>query len=139
MDSDNKRIMVDMSITLIHHGHIRILKEAKKLGTVVVALTVDKEVEKAKGYLPELTFDQRKEILEAIRYVDEVVPCNWLIDEAYLDSHNIDLLVHGSDNMNKIDPNRLLILPRTDGISTTLLRAKVLQSVAQIFINGEKS
>ena len=138
MDSADKRIMVDMSITLIHHGHIRILKEAKKLGTVVVALTVDKEVEKAKGYLPELTFEQRKEILEAIRYVDEVVPCNWLIDEEYLNMHNIDLLVHGSDNMNKIDPEKLLILPRTEGISTTLLRAKVLQSVAQIFINGEK-
>nr|WP_300479048.1 hypothetical protein [Methylotenera sp.] len=30
-----------------------------------------------------------------MKYVDEVVPCNWLIDEAFLDQHNIDLLVHG--------------------------------------------
>ena len=76
-----KRIMVDMSATLIHHGHIRLLKEAKKLGTVIVALTSDEEISTKKGYSSELNFEQRREILEAIKYVDEVVPCNWLIEE----------------------------------------------------------
>ena len=46
------RIMVDMSATLIHHGHIRILKKAKELGTVIVALTTDEEILKKKGYSP---------------------------------------------------------------------------------------
>ena len=138
MESNPKRIMVDMSATLLHHGHIRILKAAKELGTVVVALTVDNEVEMAKGYKPELSYKHRREILEAIKYVDEVVPCNWLIDEEYLDKHDIDLLVHGSDNMNDIDPARLLILPRTEGVSSNLIRARVLQSVSEILEKMEK-
>ena len=39
------RILVDMSATLIHHGHVRLLKKAKELGTVVVALTTDEELQ----------------------------------------------------------------------------------------------
>jgi len=120
-----KRIMVDMSATLIHHGHIRLLQQAKNLGFVIVALTIDDEIEKCKGYTPELDYASRKEILEAIRYVDEVVPCKWQIDEAFLDLHDIDLLVHGSDNVNKISKHRLLVLPRTEGISSNLIRQRV--------------
>ena len=66
------RIMVDMSATLMHHGHIRLLKKAAELGDVVVALTSDAEVKSKKGYTPELNFAERKEILEAVKYVTEV-------------------------------------------------------------------
>lgn len=125
-----KRIMVDMSATLIHHGHIRLLKAAKAMGTVIVALTTDEEIRNKKGYVPELNFPERKEILESIKYVDEVVPCNWLIDEAFLDLHNIDLLVHGHDNSNPITPERLAILPRTEGVSSSQLRSRVLRAIA---------
>jgi glycerol-3-phosphate cytidylyltransferase len=129
-----KRIMVDMSVTLIHHGHVRILSEAKKLGRVIVALTTDDEIVKTKGYEPELTYESRKEILEAFRYVDEVVPCPWMIDEDYLNLHKIDLLVHGEDNKNRISEERLLILPRTTGISTTMLRGRVLKAASESFL-----
>lgn len=122
-----KRVMVDMSATLLHHGHIRLLRKAKQYGHVVVALTIDKEVKKTKGYWPELNFEERKEILEAIRYVDEVVPCNWLIDEAFLDLHRIDHLVHGQDNSNPVNAERLLILPRTEGISSSMIRQRILK------------
>ena len=44
MTDVKKRIMVDMSATLIHHGHIRLLKEASKLGKVIVGLTIDEEI-----------------------------------------------------------------------------------------------
>ncbi|MDP3088707.1 MAG: adenylyltransferase/cytidyltransferase family protein [Methylotenera sp.] len=127
-----KRIMVDMSATLIHHGHIRLLKAAKALGTVIVALTIDEEIRTKKGYTPELNFAERSEILEAIQYVDEVVPCNWLIEESFLDLHKIDLLVHGHDNSNPIHPSRLLVLPRTEGISSCDLRQRVVNGLAQI-------
>ncbi len=66
-----KRVMVDMSATLIHHGHIRLLRAAKEHGHVVVALTTDEEIRNKKGYEPEMDFSSRREILEAIRYVDE--------------------------------------------------------------------
>jgi cytidyltransferase-like protein len=120
-----KRVLVDMSATLIHHGHIRILKKASKFGKVIVALTVDEEILKVKGYLPELEYSFRKEILESIRYVTEVVPSNWLIDESFLNLHRIDLLVHGDDNSNLIPKNKLLIIPRTKGISSKDLRLKI--------------
>ena len=137
MKNKEKRIMVDMSATLIHHGHIRILKAAKKLGTVVVALTTDKEIISKKGYESELSFEERCEILKAIKYVDEVVPSPWLIDEAFLDRHNIDLLIHGHDNSNPISPKRLMVLPRTAGVSSSLLRSRVLKATAQIIANKE--
>jgi cytidyltransferase-like protein len=116
-----KRVLVDMSLTSLHHGHIRLLQKASLLGHVVVALSTDDEILKAKGFLPLLSFEHRKEIALAIRYVEEVIECKWLIDETYLDRHNIDLLVHGDDNVNPVPPDRLVIFPRTDGISSTAL------------------
>lgn len=127
-----KRIMVDMSATIIHHGHVRLLAAAKQLGTVIVALTTDDEIRAKKGYVPELCYAERLEILRSIRYVDEVVPCSWLIDDAFLDVHRIDLLVHGHDNTNPVSPGRLVILPRTEGVSSNLLRSRVLKAVAEI-------
>lgn len=125
-----KRIMVDMSATLIHHGHIRLLQRAKKHGFVVVALTTDKEIKLKKGYEPELTFSQRKEILQSIKYVDEVVPSPWLLTEKFLNKHKIDLLLHGHDNSNVISKDRLMIVPRTKGISSTILRSRVLSALS---------
>ena len=61
-----KRIMVDMSATLIHHGHIRLLKKASEFGKVIIGLTSNDEISKQKGYEPELSYSQRKEILESI-------------------------------------------------------------------------
>lgn len=128
--SPPRRVMVDMSATLIHHGHVRLLKAAKELGHVVVALTTDEEVIAKKGYQPELAYEHRKEVLEALRYVDEVVPCKWLLDDAFLDEHRIDVLVHGHDNSNDVRAERLVILPRTQGVSSSLLRARVLDAVS---------
>ena len=45
-----------MSATLIHHGHIRLLKKASQIGKVIVALTKDSEIKKYKKYKPELNF-----------------------------------------------------------------------------------
>lgn len=131
MTQSQKRIMVDMSATLIHHGHVRLLKAAKELGHVVVALTTDEEILSKKGYEPELNYAARAEVLLAMRDVDEVVPSPWLLDDAFLALHQIDLLVHGHDNSNPIAAEKLYILPRTEGISSTQLRARVLKAVSQ--------
>jgi len=131
-----KRIMVDMSATIIHHGHIRLLKKASEYGSVIVGLTTDPEIISNKNYEPELTFEHRKEILESIKYVSEVVPTPWLLDELILDKYQIDLLVHGSDNTNLIEANRLKVLPRTIGVSSTEIRNNCQRSIAQI--NNQK-
>lgn len=124
--------MVDMSATLIHHGHVRLLEQASRHGTVIVGLTSDAEVLARKGYVPELKFDERREILIALRWVDDVVETPWLIDEAILDAHNIDLLIHGDDNANVVPEHRLLVLPRTAGISSSLLRERAKESLERI-------
>ena len=132
MSDSVKRIMVDMSATLIHHGHIRLLKKAAEYGKVVVGLTIDDEILSKKGHQPELDFRHRKEILESIKYVDEVVAVPWLLDEMVLDRYNIDLLVHGNDNSNLISENRLKVFPRTEGVSSSDIRQNVLRSITQI-------
>lgn len=133
------RIMVDMSATLIHHGHIRLLKKAAELGNVVVALTSDEEVCTKKGYHPELSFAERKEVLEAVKYVTEVVESPWLITEDFVNEHHCDLLVHGSDNSNIIDPKRLVVFPRTEGVSSTELRERVVEALISMNTAGKKN
>jgi len=116
--------MVDLSATLIHHGHIRLLKKASSIGEVVVGLTSDKEILKKKGYIPELTFSQRKEILKSVAFVSEVVSVPWLINENILNKHDCDLLVHGDDNSNNLPKSKVKVFKRTKGISSTGLRKK---------------
>ncbi len=120
-----------MSATLIHHGHVRLINAAKEYGAVVVALTTDAEILSRKGYRPELSFDQRKEIISAIDGVVDVVPCQWLITEDFLNSHNIDYLVHGDDNVNPISKDRLIVVPRTHGISSTSLRDSAARAIRE--------
>lgn len=128
----NIRVMVDMSVTLLHHGHIRLLRKAAKYGEVVVGLSTDKDIKKYKGHTPLLTWEFRKEILESIRYVAEVVAVPYTITEAVLDKHGVQFLVHGDDNFNCISDERLIILPRTPAISSSMLlaynsRIKIIQ------------
>lgn len=115
---------MDMSCTLLHHGHIRLLRKAADLGRVIVALTTDDEILMKKGYTPELSFEERKEILLAIKYVSDVIPSRWLLDDDYIRENNIDILVHGDDNSNKITACEMLIYPRTQGISSSNLRQR---------------
>ena len=82
-----------------------------------------------KGYQPELSFAERKEVLEAVKYVTEVVESPWLITEDFVNQCRCDLLVHGADNSNVIDPKRLVIFPRTEGVSSTELRERVIRAV----------
>ena len=125
----DKKILVDMSMTLIHHGHIRLLEKASKLGKVILALTTDEEIKKFKGYDPELSYENRKEIANAIIYISEVIPSPWLIDQEFFEKTNADYLVHGSDNTNKVDKEKLIVFERTEGISSTILRKRVVNTV----------
>ena len=111
-----------MSLTSLHHGHVRLLKKASELGQVIVALCNDEEIFKVKGFKPLLSFEHRKEIALALRYVEEVIECDYLIDEEYLNKHKIDFLVHGDDNINPVPSDRLVLFPRTEGISSTKIR-----------------
>ena len=78
-----KRVCLDMSATLIHHGHIRLINNAKSKYPnckLIIALTSDIEIQKYKGYEPELNFENRKEIIGSIKGVDEVIISPWEIN-----------------------------------------------------------
>jgi glycerol-3-phosphate cytidylyltransferase len=123
------RIMVDMTAALIHHGHVALLKKASQYGTVIVGLTSDDEVVAQKGLVSELNFTERKFILEELKCVSEVVQTPWLITEKILQKHNIDVLLHGSDNSNNIPEEKLIVLPRTQGVSSTELRERAFKNL----------
>ena len=124
-----KRILVDMSATIIHHGHIRLLKKAKKLGYVIVALTSDEYILKGKGFKTPFSFKQRKEVLNSINYVDEVIKSPWYITDYFLEKNKIDFLVHGNDNQNKVKKSKLKLYKRTKGISSSLLRKSLNKNI----------
>ena len=77
--------------------------------------------------VPEIKFKYRKEILENIKNVDQVIPANFYIDDDYLRKNKIDYLVHGNDNKNNIKKKKIKIFSRTKSISSTIIRKKALQ------------
>jgi cytidyltransferase-like protein len=132
-----KIILVDMSATIIHHGHVRLINKANKIGKVIIGLTKDKEIKKHKGYIPEIKFIHRKEILMNIKNVQKLIPCNFYITKKFIKKKKIDFLVHGNDNKNIINKNKLIIFKKTSGISSTLIRKKA--SINLKFINEKKN
>lgn len=71
--SDRKIVAVSGGCDIIKCGFIRMLKEANKYGRVVVILNSDKWLEREKGWIL-FNWEQRKEVLLALKYVDDVVP-----------------------------------------------------------------
>ncbi len=124
MKKKKKKILVDMSVSILHHGHIRLLKKASAHGKVYVGLTSDKEIKKYKKYGPLLNFKSRKEIISSIKYVSGVIKCNFNIDNKFFKKHKFDLMIHGSDNKNSLDKKYVKILKRTKNVSASLLRKK---------------
>jgi len=118
-----KRIMVDMSLTILHHGHIRLINKASEMGDVIIGLTTDEEILKHKGYTPELSYDQRKEILLAIKNVSEVVPTNWKVTDEEIEKYNIDVLLHAGENSNSTTVETIIV-DRTEGVSSSEIRER---------------
>ncbi len=117
-----KNILVDMSASLIHHGHIRILKKASKYGKVIVALTSDKELSKSKNIVPEIKFQFRAEILKSIKYVEKVIPSKFIINDYFLTANKIDIVISGSDYSKRKFKVKSISFNRTKNISSSLIR-----------------
>lgn len=91
-----KKVYVGMCADLIHHGHIKIIQEAKKYGRVIVGLLTDEAIASYKR-VPLLDFEQRKQIVENIAGVDKVIPQKTLDYVANLKIVRPDYVVHGDD------------------------------------------
>jgi cytidyltransferase-like protein len=123
------RVYVDMVADLFHAGHVAFLEQARALGDeLVVGIHSDEDVASYKRR-PICTMEERIAVVAACSYVDEVLARAPLaVDEAWLDEHRLDLVVHGND----FDPTRLerfypgavrrgivRTVPYTPGISTS--------------------
>ena len=124
-----KRIITYGTFDLLHYGHINLLRRAKALGDyLVVALSTDEfnwNMKQKKCYF---SYEQRKELLEAIRYVDLVIPEeNWEQKVSDVKEYHIDTFVIGDDWAGKFDFLKeqgveVVYLPRTPEISTTQIK-----------------
>ena len=124
-----KRVLTYGTFDLLHYGHIRLLKRAKALGDyLIVALSTD-EFNALKGKKSYQPYKERKEMLEAIRYVDLVIPEeNWEQKINDVKEYKADIVVMGSDwaNSDKFeylkDYCEVVYLDRTEGVSTTKIK-----------------
>ena len=123
------RVLVDMSCTLIHHGHIRLIKKAKKYGKVFIALTSDKEIRNKKKIFPELNYSNRKEIISSIKYVSGIIKSKFIITNDFLRKNRFDLLIHGSDNHSLIEKEYIKTFKRTKNISSSILRKRAAKNL----------
>lgn len=122
---------------MFHIGHLNILRRAKeKCDYLIVGVSTDECVESYKHKTPIIPYDQRAAIVEAIKYVDEVVPQNSMDKLEFLKQRHFDVMFHGdewkgSELYNNYEKEfalygaRIEYLSHTDGISSTLLREKL--------------
>ena len=114
---------------LLHYGHINLLRRARELGDyLIVVVSSDEFNWNEKGKKCYFTYEQRKSMLEAIKYVDLVVPetC-WEQKRTDVHEYDIDIFVMGDDWKGKFDylseeGVEVVYLPRTPEISTTQIK-----------------
>lgn len=118
---------------LLHYGHIHLLKRAKALGDfLIVGLSTDEFNAVQKNKKSYFTYEQRKLLLEGIRYVDMVIPEeNWEQKTEDVRTYNVDVFTIGDDWAGKFDFLKeegveVVYLTRTPAISTTQIKKDLL-------------
>lgn len=126
---------------LFHIGHLNILKNAKEqCEYLIVGVSTDEVVKKYKNKTPIIPYEERKKIVEAIKYVDEVVPQTSIDKIEALEKLKFDVMFHGDDwkgseLYKKIEEEfnkkgvEIVFLPHTSGISSTELVKKIEEKV----------
>ncbi|HHV12838.1 MAG TPA: glycerol-3-phosphate cytidylyltransferase [Clostridiales bacterium] len=122
-----KKVITYGTFDLLHVGHINLLRRAKALGDYLVVVLSSDEFNAIKHKQAYHPYEDRKIILEAIKYVDEVIPeYTWeqKIDDVV--NNQIDVFVMGDDWKGQFDFLKdyceVIYLPRTEGISTTKIK-----------------
>ena len=122
-----KKVINYGTFDLFHIGHLNILRRAKELGDYLVVAVSSDAFNALKGKKCVIPDYERMAIVEAIKYVDEVIPENsWEQKIEDVKNHDIDVFVMGNDWEGKFDFLKeyceVVYLPRTDGISTTQIK-----------------
>ena len=117
-----KKVITYGTFDLLHYGHINLLQRAKALGDyLIVALSTDEFNSKEKNKITYFSYEERKRLLEAIRYVDLVIPeQNWEQKISDVKEFKVDTFVMGDDWTGKFDFLKdlceVVYLPRTPDI-----------------------
>lgn len=119
-----KKVITYGTFDLFHFGHLEILRRARELGDYLIVAVSTDEFNKIKGKNCIYPFEHRRKIVEAIRYVDEVIPeKNWEQKKEDIKVNKIDIFVMGNDWKGKFDELKdickSVYLERTKGISTS--------------------
>jgi glycerol-3-phosphate cytidylyltransferase len=124
-----KKVITYGTFDLLHVGHINILRRAKELGDYLIVVVSTDEFNALKGKKAYYSYEDRKTILEAIRYVDEVLPENtWEQKIDDVKQYGIDVVVMGGDwaGSDRFEYLKeycdVVYLDRTPGISTTQVK-----------------
>lgn len=124
-----KRVITYGTFDLLHYGHINFLRRAKELGDyLIVALSTDDFVKNEKQKQCYFNYEERKSLLEALKYVDLVIPENsWGQKIEDIKEYHIDSLVMSEDWKTKFDDLKeegidVIYLQRTPEISTTKIK-----------------
>lgn len=126
-----KKVITYGTFDLLHYGHINLLRRAKEMGDyLIVALSTDEFNWNEKRKKCYFTYVQRKKLLEAIRYVDLVIPEeNWAQKVSDVQEFRVDTFVMGDDWKGKFDFLKeyceVVYLPRTPEISTTQIKQEL--------------
>lgn len=129
-----RRVITYGTFDTLHHGHIRLLRRARALGDyLIVALSTD-EFNTKKGKIALFSYEDRKYDLEALRYVDLVIPeRTWEQKSEDIRLYHVDVFTMGDDWTGKFDflkdQCEVAYLARTEGISSTQIR-KMITAVA---------
>lgn len=123
-----KKVITYGTFDLLHYGHINLLQRAKQLGDyLIVALSTDEFNSEMKGKVTYFSYEERKRLLEAIRYVDLVIPEeNWEQKISDVKEFKVDTFVMGNDWEGKFDFLKdyceVVYMERTPEISTTKIK-----------------
>lgn len=130
-----KTIITYGTFDLFHYGHVNMLRRCKELGDyLIVALSTDEFNLKEKGKQSYFLYEERKAILEAIRYVDLIIPeTSWEQKKTDVRKYNVDTFVIGDDWEGKFDfleqeGCTVHYLSRTPGISSTEVKTNLAQA-----------
>ncbi len=124
-----KKIITYGTFDLLHYGHVNLLQRAKALGEyLIVAISTDEFNWNEKHKKCYFTYEERKRLVESIRYVDLVIPEeNWNQKISDIKEFKIDTFVIGDDWKGKFDFLKdhcdVVYLPRTPEISTTQIKS----------------
>lgn len=131
-----KTVITYGTFDLLHYGHIEMFRRAKELtkgGELIVAVSTDELNWKYKRKKSHQSYEKRKENVEAIRYVDKVIPeSEWETQKRKdVQEFNVDIFTIGDDWKGEFDFLKeyceVIYLPRTKTISSTLLRKAIAE------------